>query len=89
MTNKTTEIRKHLLEKKNITSMEAIELYGETRLSAIIFNLRKKGYNIVNMNETGIDRYGNECRYVRYVFMGISGSTEDKKESFLKKIFGK
>ena len=89
MTNKTTEIKKHLLEKKNITSMEAIELYGATRLSAVIFVLRNKGYDIVSMHETGIDRYGNECRYVRYVFRGLAGSNAEKKEGFLKKIFGK
>lgn len=40
------EVLKHLQINRTITSMEAINLYGATRLSAIIFNLRKKGYNI-------------------------------------------
>ena len=40
-------ILKHLQVHKTITSMEAISLYGATRLSAIIFDLRKAGHNIV------------------------------------------
>ena len=80
MTNKTTEIKKHLLEKKNITSMDAIELYGATRLSGIIYNLRRKGYHIINKEETIIDRYGNECRYVRYIYLG-NNKQELKEES--------
>ena len=70
MTNKTNEVLNHLKTKKNITSWEAIQKYGATRLSAIIFRLRKKGYHIINKDEVDIDRYGNECRYVRYIYLG-------------------
>lgn len=84
MTNKTTEITRHLLEKKNITSMEAIELYGATRLSGIIYNLRRRGYQIVNKEEMTIDRYGNECRYVRYIYLD-NYSDEPKSEENAKK----
>lgn len=84
MTNKTTEITRHLLEKKNITSMEAIELYGATRLSGIIYNLRRKGYQIVNKEEMTIDRYGNECRYVRYIYLD-NYSDKPKSEENAKK----
>lgn len=70
MTNKTNEVLNHLKTRKNITSWEAIQRYGATRLSAIIFRLRKKGYRIVNQNEVNTDRYGNECRYVRYIYLG-------------------
>ena len=41
-------ILRHLQEHGSITSMEAIELYHCTRLSAQIFLLRKEGYVIVN-----------------------------------------
>lgn len=88
MTNKTNEVIKHLQEKGNITSMEAIKLYGATRLSAIIFNLRKRGYVITNKQEVDTDRYGNECRYVRYVYVGKDNPT--KYESiFVKWFLGK
>jgi hypothetical protein len=41
MATKETLIKAHLLNNKIITSWEAIENYGATRLAAIIFNLRK------------------------------------------------
>ena len=46
--------------------MEAFEMYGATRLSAIIFNLRKYGMNIVNVNRECTDRYGNKATFVEY-----------------------
>ena len=36
----------HLKKHGSITSYEAIKEYGATRLSGIIFNHRKNGYNI-------------------------------------------
>lgn len=67
---KTTKLQKvleHLQENGAITSIEAIDLYGATRLSAIIYNLRKKGYIIETKMLETIDRYGNPCHYGRYV----------------------
>ncbi len=40
--NKTQKVKEHLLSKGSITSWEAIKLYRATRLSSIIFNLRKE-----------------------------------------------
>lgn len=65
--NKTTEILKHLKVKGSITSMEAFQLYGATRLSAIIFVLRKRGYDITTQDEVCNDRYGHQCNYARYI----------------------
>ena len=50
----------------SISSMEAIENFGATRLSAIIFNLRKRGYNIEAVTCEGRDRFGNPMRFARY-----------------------
>ena len=50
----------------SITSMEAFQKYGATRLSAIIFDLREIGYNIVSIPEESVNRYGEPTRYVRY-----------------------
>lgn len=66
---KTSMVLNHLKKHGTITSMEAIENYGATRLSAIIFNLRKKGYNIETEDIHGVDRYGNNMVYGRYVLM--------------------
>lgn len=65
--NKTRLVLKHLKEKGNITSWEAIQKYGATRLSAIIFNLKDKGYDINTLMIDGKDRFGNESRYGKYI----------------------
>lgn len=67
MQSKTGEVLRHLQERGSITSMEAFELYGATRLSAIIFNLRHKGYDIITYNIEILDRYGRECTFAKYV----------------------
>lgn len=38
------KILKYLKTFKNITSLEAINMFGETRLSARIYDLKKQGY---------------------------------------------
>lgn len=46
-TSQKTMIRQHLLEGKHITQLDALKQYGALRLSAIIFELRKEGMDIV------------------------------------------
>lgn len=61
-------VLQHLKANGSITSMEAIENYGATRLSAIIYNLRyKEGYIIETHMMVGKTRFGNTCEYARYV----------------------
>lgn len=55
------QVLKHLQENGSITSWDAIMKYGATRLSGIIFNLRKVGYPIVSTIETN-----NGKHYARY-----------------------
>lgn len=49
--SKTQKVLRHLVTLKSITSWEAIKLYKATRLSAIIYNLRKRGYMIISEPE--------------------------------------
>ena len=65
--SKTERVLNHLREHGSITSLEAIELYGATRLSAIIYNLRNRGYDIVTMNMPFIDRFGSKSIYGKYI----------------------
>ena len=65
---KLQKVLEHLQQNGTITSIEAIELYGATRLSDIIFNLRKREYNIETKMIETIDRYGNPCHYGKYIF---------------------
>ena len=69
--NKHTAVLEYLKRvKKGITSLEAIEMFGATRLSAIIFDLRGKGYIIKDNFEECVDRFGNTSRYKRYWLVG-------------------
>ena len=43
---KTAKVLTHLELHGSITSMEAFQEYNATRLSGIIYTLRKQGYNI-------------------------------------------
>lgn len=69
--NKHQKVKEHLLEHGSITSWEAINKYGATRLSSIIFNLRKQGYDIRTIMREDTDRYGNTSPYANYVLKGI------------------
>lgn len=60
------KILNHLEVHGTITSMEAITNYGATRLSAIIFILRERGYNISTIMTEGLNRYGRKVRYAIY-----------------------
>lgn len=61
-----TLIGAHLRAGLGITSKEAFEAYGVTRLSSIIFDLRQRGYDIDTEMVDGQDRWGNKVRYARY-----------------------
>lgn len=63
-TTKTQKILKHMqTRKKGITSMTAFEKYKVTRLSSIIYNLKKQGHDIEVITEYTKDG----TRYARYV----------------------
>ena len=64
--NKTKAVLQWLQTGAGISSMEAIKQFGATRLSAIIFNLKKRGYNIETVMCDGRDRFGNPMRFARY-----------------------
>lgn len=66
--NKTqfSVVLEHLQTHGSITSMQAFIYYGITRLSAIVFNLRKAGYPIITNSITSKNRYGNFVTYAEY-----------------------
>lgn len=64
--SQTQAIKYHLEIYGNITSLEAIELYGCTRLSAKIYDLKKEGYNITKTMEKGKNRFNRPVKFARY-----------------------
>nr|DAG78392.1 MAG TPA: helix-turn-helix domain protein [Caudoviricetes sp.] len=65
ITNQKQEVLRHIKRYGSITSMEAFEKYGITRLSAIIYILRRE-YEIVTLMRTSVNRYGNEVNFAEY-----------------------
>jgi len=59
----------HLINNGSITSWEAIKEYGNTRLSATIFELRQRGYNIKSETEYSRNRYDQPVHYARYTLV--------------------
>ena len=63
----TSEILNHLKKhKKGLTSMEAFERFGATRLSGLIFQLRKQGHKIKTEYVIVKTRYGKKVEIARY-----------------------
>jgi hypothetical protein len=69
LVSKTDKILEHLQTYGSITSWEAIQKYGATRLSAIIFELRKK-HRIESVAVQHKDSFGNDLAFSRYVYCG-------------------
>lgn len=50
----------------SISSMEAFRDLGVTRLSAVIFDLKRDGYEFDTKPEHGRNRFGERTNFVRY-----------------------
>ena len=69
--SKHQKIKEHLQSGRSITSWEAIEEYRVTRLSAIIFNLKKDGMKIESKDYTKKNNLGQTVRYTEYKCLDI------------------
>ena len=56
----------YLREHETITSLDAVLKLHNTRISATIFTLRQKGYNILTEQTNGINAYGDKVEYATY-----------------------
>lgn len=61
-----TRLLEYLQEHKTITSLEATLKLHNTRISATVYNLRKKGYNIATELTSGVNVYGDKTEYATY-----------------------
>ena len=64
--NHEAVVLQHFSKYKYLSSMQAFDMYGITRLSATIYDLRQKGIKIGSVWRTSINRYGNQVRYMDY-----------------------
>ena len=52
----------HLNNNRKLTSIEAIGLYGITRLAAVVFTMRKNGIRVTTTMKDGV----NKAQYAEY-----------------------
>lgn len=64
--SQTEDVLRYMKEEGSITCMDAFREFGATRLSAIIFSLRKRGYKIDTEMIMGRNRYGRRMEYGKY-----------------------
>ena len=62
-------VLKYMKEHGKISSMEAFSELGVTRLSAVIFDLRKE-HDVVTFNRYTVNRYGHGTQYADYYLKG-------------------
>lgn len=70
MKGQKVRVLQHLKSYGSLTSIEAFEKYGITRLAAVIFDLRELGHDIRTLDMEGQNRYGEATRYAKYVLYG-------------------
>ena len=71
-------IKWHLKNYGHITSWEAIKEYGATRLSDIIFKLKKDGYNIHSTDIKIETRFGRTTTISKYLYFKPAPVFEQK-----------
>lgn len=73
-TSQQKAVLEKLLKQGHISSLEAIQSMGITRLSAIIYNLRKDGHQIETLRfmSTRRNKYGNYSKYCIYFYKGYA-----------------
>lgn len=65
-----SQVLEYFGENGSITSQQAWEMFGITRLSSVIYRLRKL-YDIETVPTNGVNRDGLSCRFATYVFKGV------------------
>ena len=79
MNSATKELIQYLRNHRGITSMEAFRLFSITRLSGIIYSLKKQGYVFRTITHTTTTKYGKHTQYAEYQL--ISGGDSDENNS--------
>lgn len=64
--NQELAVIKYMQEHGGITTYEASQKLGVTRLSAVIFNLKEKGWIIGDERIVGKNRFGTHTSWLRY-----------------------
>jgi hypothetical protein len=63
------EVLEHMRTHNGITTYEAFELYGITRLASRICDLRNMGHKIKKVSRNAVDRRGKKTCFTEYQLM--------------------
>ena len=66
----------YMMNHEFITAEEAFTLFGVTRISSVISDLRDKGYLIETVMVEHVNRFGNPCKYGRFYYKGVADGQE-------------
>lgn len=66
MLSQANKVMNYLENNPSITSMQAINLFGCTRLAAVIYLLKKRGVPIISVKKIGFTRDGYQTMYAEY-----------------------
>lgn len=72
LSNQEIRVIQYCSDFGSITAWEAAKELGVMRLSAVIYNLKDKGYIITDRYEDAINRYGDKVHFKRYIINGKS-----------------
>lgn len=64
-------ILNHIRTYGGITSQEAFKKYGVTRLSDVVYKLKRRGFVIEPETIKSTNRYGKKVHFARYVLRGL------------------
>lgn len=62
----TNRVQQYIENFGSITSLEAIRDLGVTRLSAVVFKLKKAGLQVEGVTEHAFNRFGEKTAFKRY-----------------------
>lgn len=74
LSNQERRVVKYSKHFKGITAWEAAKELGVMRLSAVIYNLKAKGFEVKDCWIEDTNRFGEQVRYKRYIVMRSTGS---------------
>lgn len=80
----TSDILQHLKDGRRLTQKEAVNEYSAYRLSSVIFQLRKQGYDIISIPIAVPTRYMKEDGTPRVAFVTEYKLRDKKAESLTK-----
>lgn len=72
-----------------LTPLKAWSLYGIMRLSAVIFNLKDKGFNIVSERVSVRNRYGESCPIAKYTLLEYPANIASDKPKLQSNVTGR